>query len=183
MELDYNSLILVFLELSTLYSSPEQQPPGGWAETELMHGPVPSGPGSPTDRRRSGFTLIELLLVTVILGLLASITSPYFAAARERAIATQMQVDMRNMMKGVETYILLNGGQFPTNLETLIEGSTYNQTQDLEVCLFIAVPPSSFREGYIISMVGHPGTSVKTLMVYPLWGSEILEFDNGTPGC
>jgi type II secretion system protein G len=148
-----------------------------------MRSTVPSCPGSPTGGDRRGFTLIELLLVTVILGLLASIASPYFVAARERAITTQMRVDMRNMMQGVETYIILNEGQFPTTLESLVEGSTYNQTPDVESCMFFAVPPSAWREGYILAMAGHPGTSVKLLIVYPLWGNEILEFDNGTPGC
>lgn len=122
-------------------------------------------------------------MVTVILGLLASISSPYFAAARERAIATQMRADMRNMMQGVETYVLLNGGQSPISLENLVDGSTYNQTSDVEYCMFFAVPSSAWREGYVIAMTGHPGTSVKMFIVYPLWGSEVLEFDNGTPGC
>ena len=121
--------------------------------------------------------------MTVILGLLASISSPYFAAARERAIETQMRADLRNMMQRVETYILLNGGQFPTSVETLVDGSTYNQTPDVELCMFFAVPRSSFREGYIIAMTAHPGTNTRMFVVYPLWGSEILEFNGGSPGC
>ncbi len=137
----------------------------------------------PRARRRGGFTLIELLLVTVILGLLASITAPYFAAARERAIATQMRADMRNMMEGIEMYVLLNDGQSATSLEDLIDKSTYNKTSDVEYCMFFAVPPSPWREGYVIAMTGHPGTSTKMFIVYPLWGSRILEFDNGRVGC
>ncbi len=121
--------------------------------------------------------------MTVILGLLASITAPYFGAARERAIATQMRADIRNLMEGVETYQLLNGGRFPSNLEELKEGSTYTQTSEVEYCWFIAVPPSSFREGYVIAMAGHQGTSKKLFVVYPLWGSQISEFDTGSPGC
>jgi prepilin-type N-terminal cleavage/methylation domain-containing protein len=132
---------------------------------------------------RGGFTLIELLLVTVILGLLATIVAPYFGAARERAIASQMQADMRNMMEGVETYILLNNGAFPSSVEELVEGSTYNQSSDIEYCMFLPVPPSSFREGYVIAMTGHPGTTTKMFILYPLWGSRILEFDDGTRGC
>jgi len=146
----------------------------------------PSGPPDqppPGPRRRGGFTLIELLLVTVILGLLASIASPYFAAARERAIETQMRADLRNLMQGVETYILLNGGQFPTSLAGLEEGSTYNQTPDVESCMFFVMPRSSFREGYVISMIAHPGTSTNMLVLYPFWGNQILEFDSGGPGC
>lgn len=143
----------------------------------------PSGNDTPPPRNRGGFTLIELLLVTVILGLLASIVSPYFNAARERAVATQMKADMRNLMEGVETFILLNNGQSPTSLEELVDGSTYNQSPDVEYCMFVAVPRSAFREGYVIAMTGHQATTTKMFIVYPLWGSQILEFDNGSRGC
>lgn len=134
-------------------------------------------------RPRAGFTLIELILVTVILGLLASIVAPYFGAARERAIANQMKADIRHLKEGVETYILMNGGQFPGDLEELQRGSTYNRTPDVEYCTFLAVPPTSAREGYVIAMAGHPGTTIKMFIVYPLWGNQILEFDSGRRGC
>ena len=90
---------------------------------------------------------------------------------------------MRNMMMGIEAYSLLNDGQFPTSLEDLIDRSTYNKTSDVEYCMFFAVPASPLREAYVIAMTAHPGTSVKMFIVYPLWGSEILEFDTGTVGC
>ena len=94
-----------------------------------------------------------------------------------------MRADLRNLMQGVETYILLNGGQFPTSLETLEEGSTYVQTSDVESCMFLVVPRSSFREGYVISMIAHPGTRTNMLVVYPLWGNDILDYDSGSRGC
>ena len=148
-----------------------------------MHPSGPLGQPPPRAQRRDGFTLLELLLVTVVLGVLASISAPYFSAARERAIETQMRADMRNVMQGVESYILLNGGQFPTSLEELVDGSTYVQTPEVEACMFLAIPPSPLREGYVIAMTAHPGTSTNMVIVYPLWGSEILDFDSGAPGC
>ena len=47
--------------------------------------------------RRQGFTLVELLLVTVILGILASIAIPRFTAIRERAFISSMRADLRNL--------------------------------------------------------------------------------------
>ena len=138
---------------------------------------------TPGQGDRRGFTLIELLLVTVILGVLASIVSPYFDAARERAVAAMMQTDLRNMMEGVEIYSLLNDGAFPSSVEDLVEKSTYNQTEEVEYCMFTPVPPSTFREGYVMVLVGHASTSLKMFVVYPLWGNTVLEFNTGTRGC
>jgi len=133
--------------------------------------------------KRGGFTLIELLLVTVILGLLASIVAPYFGEARERAIAAQMRGELRNLKEGVETYLIMNNGLFPPNLEALEAGSTYTPSMDIEYCVFQAVPPSAARDGYVIALVAHPGTTVKMFLLYPLWGDRVLDFDSGVRGC
>ncbi len=137
----------------------------------------------PRGRDRRGFTLIELLLVTVILGLLATIASPYFARARDRAIATQIKADVRHLMQGLEVYSALNTGQWPTSLAQVESGGSYVSSGDVEYCFFVSVPGTPSRDPYVIAMAGHPGTTTKILIVYPLWGSEMLEFDNGQRGC
>ena len=148
-----------------------------------MPNPRPARPFQSFNRGRGGFSLSELLLVTVGLGLLATIVAPYFGSARERALASQMKADIRHLKEGVETFTVLNGGRFPGSLEELEEGSTYNQTAEVEYCTFLAVPPSSLREGYVIAMAAHPATTLKMFIVYPLWGNQILEFDSGRRGC
>ncbi len=134
----------------------------------------------PGDR---GFTLIELILVTVVLGLLAAIVSPYFGRARDRAYLAQMQVDARHLMEGVETYASLNDGAVPTSIEDLEEGSTYTPTSEVEYCVFVAVPGAPGRDPYVIAMAGHPATTTKVFIVYPLWGSRMIDFDSGRRGC
>jgi prepilin-type N-terminal cleavage/methylation domain-containing protein len=53
---------------------------------------------------RSGFTLIELLIVTVILGLLASIAAIKAPEMRERAVRASMIADLRNLITAQEGY-------------------------------------------------------------------------------
>ena len=48
-------------------------------------------------RNSSGFSLIELLLVTLIIGVLATIAIPRLTSARDRAFVATMQADLRNL--------------------------------------------------------------------------------------
>ncbi len=55
-------------------------------------------------RSRRGFTLIELLIVVVIIGILAAIAIPKFAATKERAYIAKMRSDLRNLATSQEAY-------------------------------------------------------------------------------
>ncbi|HEY7893564.1 MAG TPA: prepilin-type N-terminal cleavage/methylation domain-containing protein [Gemmatimonadaceae bacterium] len=58
--------------------------------------------------RASGFTLIELLIVVVIIGILASIAIPKFAATKGRAYTATMKSDLRNLATAEEAYYYTN---------------------------------------------------------------------------
>lgn len=55
-------------------------------------------------RNSSGFSLIELLLVTLIIGVLATIAIPRLTSARDRAFVATMQSDLRNLATQQEIY-------------------------------------------------------------------------------
>ena len=54
--------------------------------------------------RRRGFTLIELLLVVVIIGILAAIAVPKFAATKDKAKLASVRTDLRNVETAEESY-------------------------------------------------------------------------------
>ena len=53
---------------------------------------------------RKGFTLIELLIVVVIIGILAAIAIPKFAATKDKAKLASVKTDIRNLMTSQEAY-------------------------------------------------------------------------------
>ncbi len=53
---------------------------------------------------RKGFTLIELLIVVVIIGILAAIAIPKFAATKDKAKLASLQTDLRNVVTAQEAY-------------------------------------------------------------------------------
>ena len=55
-------------------------------------------------KNRKGFTLIELLIVVVIIGILAAIAIPKFAATKDKAKLASVKTDLRNIMTAQEAY-------------------------------------------------------------------------------
>ncbi len=53
---------------------------------------------------RKGFTLIELLIVVVIIGILAAIAIPKFAATKDKAKLASVKTDLRNYETAQEAY-------------------------------------------------------------------------------
>ena len=66
-------------------------------------------------RSNKGFTLIELLIVVVIIGILAAIAIPRFAATKEKAYLATMKTDLKNLATAQEGYASSNNGAYVTH--------------------------------------------------------------------
>ena len=68
-------------------------------------------------KSQKGFTLIELLIVVAIIGILAAIAIPQFAAYRQKAYNSAAMSDVRNIKTGMEAFSADSaGGKYPEDL-------------------------------------------------------------------
>ena len=59
-----------------------------------------------------GFTLIELLVVVAIIGILAAIAIPQYAAYKKQSVDAKMKSDLHNSATAMEAYYGSNGNSY-----------------------------------------------------------------------
>ena len=108
-----------------------------------------------TKKKESGFTLIELMIVIAIIGILAAIAIPQFAAYRKRSYNAAAESDLRNAATAQEAYYVDNA-TYTTGIAN-IEGATYGLYTSDNVTVGIV---SADTSGY--TMTAHHSSGDKT---------------------
>mgnify|MGYP001138663783 CR=1 FL=1 len=93
---------------------------------------------------RKGFTLIELLIVVVIIGILAAIAIPKFAATKDKAKLASVKTDVRNIMGSMESAASDDGAY-----KTLTQGTDFTASNG-NVATAVAAGAGN---GYTITVV------------------------------
>jgi type IV pilus assembly protein PilA len=94
-------------------------------------------------QNESGFTLIELLVVVAIIGILAAIAIPQFAAYRKRGHEAQVKSDLRNAAVAEEAYFAANS-TYKASSSAWASGTAPGFNPTTGVALFSAVGTNTF---------------------------------------
>jgi len=70
-------------------------------------------------RNAKGFTLVELMIVMVIIGILLSLLLPGLFSAREEALKTKTQSNLRQVGIAIYAHAKNNNGMTPATLNEL----------------------------------------------------------------
>lgn len=98
-------------------------------------------------RKNSGFTLVELLIVVAIIGILAAIAIPQFAAYRAKAYCSAVKSDLANMAIGQEAFFTDNNTY--TSAAALVAAGTITASTGVAVTADNAVGTT---DGFTVSM-------------------------------
>ena len=122
-------------------------------------------------RNRKGFTLLELMVITVIVGILATIALGAFTSVRERGMTAAARTEIRNAINAAEIYYTVNG-VYPASMADLVNAGIYSQSSSVDYCVFqlqAGPPPDLLLE------VAHRGSNVHLSARYPSAGVNIQE--------
>jgi prepilin-type N-terminal cleavage/methylation domain-containing protein len=85
-----------------------------------------------------GFTLVELLIVVAVVGILAAVAIPQFAAHKKRSIDAQMQSDLHHARSAMEAFYVSNDYRYTgATLDDLAQFG-FRGSPDSTLCIELA---------------------------------------------
>jgi type IV pilus assembly protein PilE len=117
-----------------------------------------------------GFTLVEILIVVVIVGALAAIAIPKFAAVKNKAYVAAMKSDLRTLVIAQESYFADNDGSYAVDVSKF--GTSYQPSPGVSIQIH-----NVSSSGYL-GIALHASTS--TTCALQIGGGSSTE---GTPVC
>ena len=119
--------------------------------------------------RAGGFTLIELLIAIAIIGFLISILLPAMSAARQSARITRAHSDLRQVMIGLDGYLMNNADHVPPSRSAC--GTTIYDQLPVELSNQYFLPPSPNRipQAHMIDVFSPTGETYKYRAPGGIW--------------